>query len=144
MKPTSAGVAAALLAIPAALFAYSTPPPGKAGPATIPYLCADGRPASVVYESGSDYLHARALVTFEGRTVEMRSAPTLYGVRYRSEAAGEAGAPLAWSLRGEEAWLTESPDEESYVGEEREVTRCVRVRDAATPTPEAGEHGDDH
>jgi len=148
MKPATASVAVALLATPSLLFGSSTPTPGKAAPAIVPYQCADGRSASVVYESGSDYLHARALVTFDGRTLEMRSAPTLYGVRYRSPAGAEGGSPLAWSLRGEEARLTESPDEESYAREEREIARCLRVRgapsaEAAGEAP-AGEHGEDH
>ena len=126
MKPFSACAAAALLAAPAILPGSSTPAPGAAAPAVVPYLCDGGRTASVIYQSGSDYRHARALVTIDGRTLAMRAAPALYGVRYR----GEAGAdiPLAWSLRGEAARLSESPDEESYAGEERDLVRCVRLR----------------
>lgn len=142
MNRTSCWIAAALLASPALLFAASTPPPGKAGPAIIPYLCDGGREASVVYESGSDYLHARALVTFEGETLELRAAPTLYGVRYRAAAA--EGAPLAWSLRGEEARLTEAPDEDSYARDERELARCVRVRGIASAEQADVGHGEDH
>lgn len=142
MTRTSASIAAALLlAAPALLFAASTPPPGKAGPAIVPYLCDGGRAASVVYESGSDYQHARALVTLDGRTLELRSAPTLYGVRYRAETAEEGTAPLAWSLHGEEARLTEAPDADSYAREERELARCIRVRGMAAAQPA---HGDDH
>ena len=144
MKPISACVAAAMLAFPAALIGSSTPAPGKAEPAIVPYLCADGRPASVVYESGSDYLHARALVTYYGRTVAMRSAPTLYGVRYRGQSGEDGAASLAWSLRGEQAWLTESPDEESYTREEREIARCVRLRGAAAGTAANADHRGGH
>lgn len=132
------GAVAALLAIPALAVAYSGPTAVKSGPPVIPYLCDGGRSASVVYESGSDFRHAKALVTLEGRTVELVAAPTLYGVRYRSD----GGAPaLAWTLRGEEAWLTEAPEEDSYTGDERPLARCVRVRGAA---PAAEVHGDDH
>ena len=142
MNRTSASIAATfLLAAPALVFASSTPPPGKAGPAIVPYLCDGGRAASVVYESGSDYRHARALVTLDGRTLELRSAPTLYGVRYRAEAGEEGAAPLAWSLRGEEAWLTEAPDDDSYARQERALARCIRVRGIAAAEPA---HGDDH
>ena len=155
MKATSALLAAALLATPTLVVGSGAPSRGKAEPATIPYLCAGGAAASVVYESGSDYQHARALVTYDGRTVEMRAAPTLYGVRYRAAVADE-GAPLAWSLRGEEAWLTEAPDDDSYTRQEQEVTRCTRLRGAmpmATASAEghgggheshSEDHGDDH
>ena len=141
MKPISICLAAALLAIPAALAGSSNPAPGKAEPAIVPYSCDGGRAASVVYQSGSDYLHARALITFDGRTVPMRSAPTLYGVRYRGEAAPDGrNVPLAWSLRGEEARLTESPDEQGYAAGERELARCVRRRgaDVAGRNPDHG------
>lgn len=134
--------AATLLALPAIAWGFATPTAVKSGPATIPYLCGDGRAATVVYENGSDYRHARARLTYEGRTVELRSAPTLLGLRYRGD--GDGGAPAwAWTLRGEQARLTESPDEESYAGEERELDRCVRVRGAVAVATHDG-HGDDH
>ncbi len=143
MKPTSVCLAAALLAAPSLAAGSGTPAPSNAGPAPIPYLCSDGHSASVVYESGSDFHHAKALVTYEGRTIEMRAAPTLYGVRYRAE-AGEGGPPLAWSLRGEEAWLTEAPDEDSYTRQERAIVRCIRVRGALpVQTASADSHGSD-
>ncbi len=146
MRRISACVAAALLATPTLVSSFSTPPPGKAAPPVVPYLCSDGRPASVIYESGSNYRHAKARLTYDGRTIELRSAPTLSGVRYRSEADGEHGPALAWSLRGEEAWLTESPDEESYTRQERELARCVRVRAAVTTGAAHSDegHSDDH
>ena len=126
MSRSSACLALALLSLPALAFGASTAPAGKAGPAVVPYVCGDGSLANVVYESGGDYRHARALVTHDARTVELQAAPTLYGVRYRSAGGGEP--VLAWSLRGEEAWLTESPDADGYTREEREVIRCVRQR----------------
>ena len=144
MTRLTAALTVAVLAAPALAFASSTPPPAKAGPATVPYLCDGGRAASVVYESGSDYQHARALVTLDGQTLEMRSAPTLYGVRYRAEAGQDGASPLAWSLHGEEARLTEAPDEDSYARQERELARCIRVRGMAVADSAAQEHGDDH
>lgn len=143
MKPTSSWLMAALIAAPSPAAASGTPAPSNAGPAPIPYLCSDGHEASVVYESGSDFNHAKALVTYEGRTIEMRAAPTLYGVRYRAEAS-EGGTPLAWSLRGEEAWLTEAPDEDSYTRQERALVRCIRLRGALpVQTASADSHGSD-
>jgi hypothetical protein len=126
MSRSSACLALALLSLPALAFGASTPPAGKAGPAVVPYVCGDGSLASVVYERGGDFRHARALVTHDSRTVELQAAPALYGVRYRS--AGDGEPVLAWSLRGEEAWLTESPDADGYTREEREIIRCVRQR----------------
>ncbi|HEV2864882.1 MAG TPA: MliC family protein [Allosphingosinicella sp.] len=144
MKPTNAWLAAALLAAPAMAAASSGGGRVQAGPPEVPYLCSDGHSATVVYESGSDYRHARALVTRDGQTTEMRAAPTLYGVRYRAEAGAEGGAPLAWSLRGEEAVLTEAPDDESYTREERQLVRCIRVRGAAPADAVAAAHRETH
>ena len=144
MNPGPACFAAALCAGPAAVGASGTPAPRNSGPAPVNYRCSDGHNASVVYESGSDFQHAKATVTYEGRTIEMRAAPTLYGVRYRAEAAQD-GAPLAWSLRGEEGWLTESPDADSYTRQEQAIARCIRLRGAApVETASADSHGEDH
>ncbi len=144
MRQISACLALALLSLSALAAGASTPPPGKAGPAVIPYVCGDGSLANVVYESGGDYRHARALVTHGGRTVALSAAPTLYGVRYRTAQAGEPA--LAWSLRGEEAWLTESPDADGYTRDEREVTRCIRQRHLGTVEAHGADtgHGDSH
>ena len=64
----------------------------------------------------------------------MRAAPTLYGTRYRAD-----GAPaLAWSLRGDEGRLTESPDAMSYAGDEQELARCARVREGGAGAEASG------
>lgn len=142
MKRPYACAALALLSLPALAFGASTPPPGKAAPAIIPYVCADGSLASVVYEHGGDFHHARALITHDAHTVELRAAPALYGIRYRT--AAETEPTLAWSLRGEEAWLTESPDADGYTREEREVLRCVRQRQLGLAAAQGEEHGEAH
>ena len=142
MKRSSAWIAVILLGIPSLAFGSGTPTPGKVEPQTVPYLCSDGHTASVVYTHGSDYRLARAVVSHEGRSFEMRSAPTLYGVRYRTASAAEGGSRVAWSLRGEQALLTEAPSDDSYTRPERELLRCVRLRGAAPA--EAGGHGEDH
>ncbi|MGZ8337135.1 MAG: hypothetical protein ACXWU1_10785 [Allosphingosinicella sp.] len=157
MRLPIACAALALLALPTLVSGSSGGGRVKSGPATIPYLCHDGqsydaREAVVVYENGSDYLHAKAQVTYDGRTTEMRAAPTLYGVRYRTEAQ----PAVAWTLRGEDAWLTDSPDADGYTRPERQIARCIRLREegpnevsGVAPRP-AGEehstedHGDDH
>lgn len=138
MRLGLAGAIVALTAIPAIAFAFSGPTAVKSGPPVVPYLCDGGRPASVVYESGSDYRHARARVTLDGRTLELRSAPTLYGARYRGDSEGSA---VAWTLRGEQAWLTKAPDEDSYTREEDALARCVRLRGSSVASQGAG---DDH
>ena len=145
MRHLSAWLAAAWLAVPSLALGSSTPTPGKAEPPVVPYECSDGRTATVIYRSGSDYRHATALVTYDGQTLEMRAAPTLYGVRYRSNAGGEDEPALAWSLRGEEARLTEAPEDDSYTGQEREIVRCVRLRTAASGAHASAEdQGQDH
>ncbi len=137
MKLPSVWIAATLVAIPSISYGSGTPPPGKAAPAIVPYLCSDGHTASVIYQSGSDFRLARAVVSHEGRSFEMRAAPTLYGVRYRTAAAVEGASALAWSLRGEQAVLSEAPEADSYTRPERELLRCVRVRGAAAPVTAA-------
>ena len=145
MKLRTALPALILLAAPSVLIGSSGGGRVKSGPAIIPYQCSDGHPANVVYESGSDYLHARALVAHDGRTFDMRAAPTLYGVRYRTEGSDEGGRPMAWSLRGEEAWLTEAPDADSYTRDETAIARCARLRGIAVAHGEGhGDHGEDH
>ena len=137
MKLATLGAAAALVAVPALAIASGGGGRVKSGPAIIPYLCDGGRAASVVYESG-DFHHGRATVTFDGRSLELGAAPTLYGLRYRGEEDGSSA--VAWTLRGEEGWLTESPSEESYMNEERALARCVRLRGESPATM----HVDDH
>jgi len=110
------------------------------GPPVVPYACSDGETAQVVYEAGGDFLHARALVTHGGRTIEMAAAPTLDGLRYRG-GAGEGGAPLAWSVRGEEAILSAAPTEQSYAGEEEALLRCQRLRAGDFAVAGPGERG---
>ncbi len=139
-------IAASFISLGHPALAASGTPAAKAGPPVIPYLCHDGRAASVVYENGSGSRHARALVTYDGHTYSLGQAPALYGVRYRGASEGEAegGEPFAWTLRGEEAWLTRSAREDGYTIEEPAVARCVRLRGAAPHAPgheaEAGRH----
>ena len=142
MKRSSAPIALALLAIPSAVFAFNNPGAAERGPAVVPYLCSDGHVANVVYESGNDYLHARVRIEHEGRSYDLRAAPTLYGVRYRTASASEGDETLAWTLRGEQAVLSEAPDADSYTREEHQLLNCIRIRGAA---PAAGEtHGEGH
>ena len=136
MKLATLGAAAALVAVPALAIASGGGGRVKSGPAIIPYLCDGGR-AAIVYESG-DFHHGRATVTFDGRRLELGAAPTLYGLRYRGEEDGSSA--VAWTLRGEEGWLTESPSEESYMNEEQALARCVRLRGESPATM----HVDDH
>ncbi|WP_129791095.1 MliC family protein [Sphingosinicella sp. CPCC 101087] len=144
MKSSSACAALVLLSMPAIVYGAGTSAPRKAAPAIVPYLCQDGGVANVVYENGGDYRHARALISYDARTLEMSAAPALYGVRYRTAVAGEPA--LAWSLRGEEARLTESPDADGYTRPERELARCVRLRrlDMTGAQENGAAHGDSH
>ena len=87
----------------------------QGGPAEIAYDCA-GREASIVYENGGWYPRARARLAFGGHDYALQSAPPTYGLRY-------VGETIAWSARGEEAWISELQAEG-----EREIAHCVRVR----------------
>jgi len=145
MKPASPLVAAGLLGAAFMLSAYSGGGRVANSPAAVPYVCEDGRQASAIYEHGGDYLHAKVLLTFDGRTTELEAAPTLYGVRYRGEPSAEEPRALVWSLRGERAALAEVADPHDVASEGRPIARCTRLRTAAVSAPagEAG-HSDDH
>ena len=97
----------------------------EAGPAGIPYACADGRPARVTYEGGGWFVRARARLLFDGRAIELMATPPTYGLRYVT-ADDHAGGPiLIWSARGEEAWLAELADDNETT---REIAHCTRLR----------------
>lgn len=96
----------------------------KSGPANVPYMCDGGRTATAIYEYGGVFRDAKVLLTFDGRTTELEAAPTLYGLRYMSEGA----QPLAWALRGEQAWLSEVTDANDVTSPGRPVAQCMRYR----------------
>jgi len=110
-------------ALPAALLLAGCAAHEALGPAGIPYACANGTIARIVYEGGGYYPRARARLRYDGRDIRLDAVPPTYGLRYVSR---EAAPMLIWSARGEEAWLTELP---AGTAEEREIDHCVRVRD---------------
>jgi hypothetical protein len=145
MKPASPLVMAGLLGAAFMLSAFSGGGRVANSPAVVPYVCEDGRQASAIYEHGGDYLHAKVLLTFDGRTTELEAAPTLYGARYRSEPSAEEPRSLLWSLRGERTVLAEAGDPHDVSGEGRPIARCKRLRTAAvSPTPGEPGHSEDH
>jgi membrane-bound inhibitor of C-type lysozyme len=97
----------------------------EAGPAGIPYACADGKLARITYEGGGYFPRARASLLFDGRMIELRATPPTFGLRYVSEGEENHGPILVWSARGEEAWLSELADDSTT---EREIAHCTRVR----------------
>ena len=146
MRRSSAWIAVALLAIPSMSFGSGTPPPGKAEPAIVPYLCSDGHTASVVYQGGSDYRLAKAVVSHEGRSFEMRAAPTLYGVRYRTAAAveGESGSGLVAARRAGGAERG-ARGRQLYAARARAAPlRAAEGRAAPEASAAAEDHGEDH
>jgi hypothetical protein len=98
------------------------------GPAIVPYVCDGGQPISAIYENGGDFRHAKVLLTFSGRTAELEAAPTLYGIRYASEATAETPQNISWSIRGERAWLSEVADIDDVTTEGRPIAQCMRLR----------------
>jgi len=113
----------------------------KSGPATVPYVCENGRPANAIYDHGGDFLHAKALVTYDGRTTEFEAAPTLFGLRYRSAASAEQPQALLWSVRGEQAWLAEAAGDPDVGDDGRRLVSCTRLRSAGSDAAHGpGEH----
>lgn len=131
-------VVLALLAVPS--IAFSRVHEEHQGPPVVPYQCNDGGTATVTYLSGNDYIHASVRIEHGGRTEELQAAPTLYGVRYRAANAPAEGATLAWTLRGEQAVLSEAPDADSYTRAETEVLRCTRIRGGTVVAEGHAEH----
>jgi len=90
----------------------------------IPYACADGKPARVFYSNGGYFPQARARLLYDGRELQLSAVPPTYGLRYVSE-GGENAPIMIWSVRAEEAWLTELDPGRT---EEREIAHCTRFR----------------
>lgn len=113
-----------------------------AGPAGIPYACADGKAARVTYAGGGYFPRATARLVYDGREIALNAVPPTYGLRYVTDPHSEAEPILIWSARGEEAWLSElAPGQQ----DERELAHCTRLRAGDAPEVHAaGEHGSDH
>jgi len=129
------GIATAVLLLTGCAGSY-----GGYGPAGIPYACADG-PARITYEGGGYFPRGTARLDHAGRTVDLAATPPTYGLRYVSEPADETAPIIIWSTRGEEAWVSELHPNEI---EEREITRCTRVRAAAGAAADQEDHGGHH
>jgi membrane-bound inhibitor of C-type lysozyme len=96
-------------------------------PAGIPYACAAGRPARVLYVGGGYFPRAAARLLYDGRTIDLQATPPTFGLRYVSADASN-GPIFIWSTRGEEAWLSQI-DEQDAAAEPREIDHCTRVRE---------------
>lgn len=111
--------------LPLLLAGCATAHHGEAGPAGIPYDCG-GLPVRAVYLDGGWTIRARAVLTYSGRTIELRAAPAAEGMLYQGV---QDDREVYWQVSGEQAWLTENIDDGSNVSE------CVRVRDGAAEPP---------
>jgi membrane-bound inhibitor of C-type lysozyme len=96
----------------------------EAGPPVIPYACAEGRQALVIYENGGYFPRARAHLVYDGRDLHLAAVPPTYGLRYVTDGADNAPI-MIWSVRAEEAWLTQLDPGQA---EEREIAHCTRFR----------------
>jgi hypothetical protein len=111
-------------------------------PSYVPYRCADGHMARLVYEHGGWFVKARASLAWDGRTIELQASPPTYGLRYVS--ADDAADPvMIWTVRGEEAWLSEIARNAAPDAPARELAHCTRVREGAE-APAAAEGGEAH
>lgn len=139
-RSSSFMTAAALIGAAFMLSGFSGGGRVASGPATVPYVCHDGQPATAIYEHGGDFLHAKVLLTYGGRTTELEAAPTQFGVRYTGEPEGGAAQRLSWSLQGEQAFLTEVADPEDVTTPGRPIAQCMRQRGMQTAGHSEGEH----
>lgn len=138
MKRKSPMAAVALIGAAFMLSGFAGGGAVRSGPATIAYACEGGQQASAIYENGGDFLHAKVLLTYGGRTSELEAAPTLFGIRY---VGGEGAQPLAWSVRGERAWLSEGIPADNVVDGGQTLAQCTRLRTTAADAGHAeGEH----
>lgn len=135
------GTVAAALAAAALLAAGCDHHAELAGPAGLPYACADGRAARIVYDGG-DPNRMPARLTFDGREYELMPDAAMSGLRYRSEGGLAPGRGLIWSAEGDEAVLSAFALDPASGEGEREIVRCTRLREGEAAPP-AG-HGEDH
>jgi len=135
--------AVALLVLAGAALASCDHHEEIAGPAGLPYACADGRAARIHYDGG-DPNRMPARLSFDGREFEMAPDPAMSGLRYRSETGLAPGHGLVWSAEGDEAALIEVPLDPAATAGEREILRCARVREGETAPAEAHGGHEDH
>ncbi len=137
MIRSSALACPALLGIAFALSGYSGGGRVTNSPPVVPYVCEGGQTASAIYEGGGDRSHAKVLLTVDGRTTELESAPTLYGIRYRNEPSATESRHLIWAIWGERAWLSEATEPYRSDGEGQRLLNCHRQRGAGAAHNEA-------
>lgn len=137
MKPAAAALA--LFALPAACSSHHVE---SAGPAGLPFACADGRAARIFYEGAGE--RARARLVFDGRTFKMAAAPAMTGLLYVSRKGLTPGRTLIWSAEGDEARLSDSATDRAGVAEEHEIVRCRRIREGHADAPPGEAMPDDH
>jgi hypothetical protein len=128
MIRSSALAGPVLLGIAFSLSAYSGGGRVANSPAVVPYQCEGGQTASAIYENGSDFRHAKVLLTHGGRTTELEAAPTLYGIRYRHEPSASDSRHLIWAVWGERAWLSEATEPYRSDSEGQRLLTCHRQR----------------
>lgn len=98
-------------------------------PAGIPYACATGGAARVLYVGGGYFPRAAARLLYAGRAIDLQATPPTFGLRYVSADASD-GPIFIWSTRGEEAWLSQVDDGDTAAAP-REIDHCTRIRDGA-------------
>ena len=137
MIRSSALTCAGLLGIAFGLSAYSGGGRVANSPPVVPYVCEGGQTAAAIYENGSNFRHAKVLLTVGGRTTELEAAPTLYGIRYRNEPSASESRHLIWAVWGERAWLAEATEPYRSDGEGQRLLNCHRQRGGGAAHHEA-------
>jgi hypothetical protein len=107
------------------------------GPAGIPYACAEGGDARVVYWAGGASTLSRATVHHAGQVHALTAVPAENGLRYVS--SGEGASILTWSVNGEMAALS-TIARDAPADAIAHLNSCPRRRDGSHETPP---HADD-
>ncbi len=90
------------------------------------FACDGGQPLFVHYDN-SDPQRPSALLSFQGASHQMRSAPTGSGARYVVEQGRTPDMSLEWLTKGNEGTLMEAPlSDTRQASDLRPVARCTR------------------
>lgn len=116
---------------------------GEHGPAGVPYACAEGGDARVVYGAGGGSALSRATVRHAGQVHALTAVPAEYGLRYVSSAEG--ASIVTWSVNGETASLS-TIARDAPADAIAHLINCPRRRDGhgEAADPHADEAPDHH
>ncbi|HET7794062.1 MAG TPA: META domain-containing protein [Rhizobacter sp.] len=90
------------------------------------FSCDGGKPVLVHYDNTNPQ-QPQAMLVFEGKSYQMRSAPTASGARYVVEKGRSPDMSLEWVSKGAEGLLMEAPLSDARKPEDlKTLARCTR------------------